>query len=94
MYKTYDNYSVRVIVAEDVLIPEILCIGSAVASLSLPEPSLPREIGRALHFFRKKEVTAISRYFDILWERAVPIKIADKFYPKNLISTEKKMRQF
>jgi hypothetical protein len=91
MYGGYDNYSVRVILCEDVVIPEILCVGTRVASLSLPEPSSPREMGRALHFFRTKEINAISRYFDILWERAIPIKTINKIHPENIEKVEKKI---
>jgi len=91
IYEKHDNYSARVILCEDVLIPEILCVGQRVASLSFPEPSTPREMGRALHFFRSKEILAISRYFDILWERAIPIKTANKIHSENLDNIEKKI---
>lgn len=83
-YAQYDNYSVKVIVSRNVVIPEILVVGQKVASLSLPEPSSPRELGRALHFYGHREVVALTRYFDILWETAVPIKSASEQYDNNL----------
>ena len=83
-YELYDNYSVKVIVQRHVWIPEILVVGQKVASMSFPEPSSPRELGRALHFYGHLEVDTVTRYFDILCDTAIPIKIANERYDTNL----------
>ncbi|MGH6848699.1 MAG: hypothetical protein ACREC0_15075 [Methylocella sp.] len=91
-YEPYDNYSVKVIVARHVWIPEILVVGQKVASMSFPEPSSPRELGRALHFFGRQEVDTVARYFDILWDTAIPIKISSQIFDTNLENIEEFFR--
>ncbi len=76
-YAMHDNYSVKAIVTDKVLIPEILCVGNDSGSLSLPEANSQRQMARAFFFFGRSEVDSLISYFDVLWELATPIKIAN-----------------
>lgn len=92
-YASYDNYSVKAIVTDKVLIPEILCVGDDAGSLSLPETNSPRQMARAFYFFGRSEVDSLNRYFDVLWELATPIKIAEHLSDDGLVAIKRALAQ-
>ncbi|MDR5878797.1 hypothetical protein [Caballeronia sp. LZ032] len=73
-YKKFDNYNLRFLIDLSPAIPEIICIGRKGAAFSFPELRSPRKISLGIQFYRKAEVDAVRKYFDVLWESATPVK--------------------
>ena len=85
-YLDYDNYSLKAIVDKRVLIPELICIGGKIATMSFPEIGMPRKIGRLLILYKKHPIQAVESYFHVLWEMSSPVKIGAELYKENLKS--------
>lgn len=92
-YKEYENYSLRVIVSGAVLIPEVILLGDRAASLSLPEPNMPRKIACCFHFFGVKEILSVRGYFDVLWDMAIPIKSGAQMWHENLSTVRRQVTE-
>jgi hypothetical protein len=73
-YASRDNYHVRVVTHITVPIPELICVGRKGASITVPDMRSPRAHAVCMQFRRRAEVSAVRRYFDVLWESAHPVK--------------------
>lgn len=82
-YKSYENYSLKCCVNNDFLMEEILICSNHAASVSLPQPNNPRMICVCYHYFNKKDILVWTDYFNLLWEKSIPI------YVNGVINKEK-----
>lgn len=85
-YGSRDNYNLRILIESSIAVPEIICIGLRAASFGFPELRSPRHMSLAIHFRRKLEVEAVRKYFDLLWETAIPVKTGPKIHAQALVA--------
>jgi hypothetical protein len=83
-YKNFENYHVKVIIGGDVYMPEMAGIGERIALVSLPSSANPASIVNTIQFYRRKEIRKIKEYFDLVWDRALPIKIGGHVFTENV----------
>lgn len=72
-YKPYENYSLKCYIDNDFFMEEILICSNHVVSISLPQINNPRMICVCYHYFSKKDIQIWTDYFNILWEKSIPI---------------------
>lgn len=84
MYKEKENLSVKCIVGNDILLPEILICYPHAVSISLPQNNSPKKISMCYHFKNKKDVNHWMEYFEVLWTSAIPIFVGGIIYKDNL----------
>ncbi|RLI78300.1 hypothetical protein DRP05_07650 [Archaeoglobales archaeon] len=70
-YKNYDNISIKYLVGKSSL-PEILCVYGKVASISIPQDTDPYKMVTAIHFYNKRVIKRLEKYFNAIWEIATP----------------------
>lgn len=75
LYRSFDNYSVKCFVGRDFVIPEILAISGVVVSVSIPQRLSPERLSFGLHFFGRHEIRCWEEYFEIIWDRAIEVKL-------------------
>ena len=76
-YKNYDNISIKCLVGKSPL-PEILCVYGKVASISIPQQTDPYKMITAIHFYNKRAIKRLEKYFNAVWEIAIPVKVGSK----------------
>lgn len=83
-YKDYDNLSVKCIIGNNIILPEILISYPYAASISLPQENSPRKICMTYHFKGKHDITYWMEYFNVLWELATPIFMSGRLFKQNI----------
>jgi hypothetical protein len=88
-YRNFENYHVKAIFGDEAFLSEIAGIGTSVGMISLPALENPASIVKSIQFYRHRDVRTIKEYFDLIWERALAIKISERIYSENLAMLEK-----
>lgn len=83
-YKNYDNLSVKYIIGNNLILPELLISYPYAAAISLPQKNSPRKICMTYHFKRKQDIIYWMEYFNVLWELATPIFMSGNLNKQNL----------
>jgi len=83
-YRNFENYHVKIILSADAYLPEMAGIGEQVALVSFPASENPASIVNTIQFFRSNEIKKVKGYFDLVWDRAIPIKIGEQVFSENL----------
>lgn len=79
----------KAVTTREVYLPELAGIGEKLAMVSLPAQANPASMVNTIHFYRRAEIGKMKEYFDLVWDRALPIKIGGDVFIKNLDEIER-----
>lgn len=83
-YKGYENYHIKTLITEEVYMPELTGIGDKIAMISVPTLVNPAIMISTMQFRRRSDARVVREFFDVVWDRALPIKVGEHIYAENL----------